>query len=125
MTRPKKIRLGELLIQQKLLSEEQLQQALQDQLKTGHKLGRFLVESGLINEDQIAEAISKQLNIPFIRLKNYTVNPDAIRLLPEIQARRFRALVLEKRHDSVLIGMADPTDLPAYDGISRIIKHND
>ncbi|MHB1676605.1 MAG: GspE/PulE family protein [Sulfuriferula sp.] len=124
MARPEKIRLGELLVRQKLLSETQLQLALEEQKKSGRKLGRFLVENGLVTEDQIAEAIAKQLNIPFIRLKNYNIKPDAIRLLPEMQARRFRAIILENRDDQVLIGMADPTDLVVYDEIARIIKNN-
>ncbi|MHB8849301.1 MAG: GspE/PulE family protein, partial [Burkholderiales bacterium] len=124
MARPEKIRLGELLVRQKLLSETQLQLALEEQKKSGRKLGRFLVENGLVSEDQIAEAIAKQLDIPFIRLKNFTIKPDTTRLLPEMQARRFRALVLENRGDQILIGMADPTDLVVYDEIARIVKNN-
>ncbi len=124
MARPEKIRLGELLVRQKLLSEAQLQLALEEQKKSGRKLGRFLVENGLVTEDQIAEAIAKQLDIPFIRLKNFTIKSDTVRLLPEMQARRFRAIVLENRGDQVLIGMADPTDLMVYDEIARIVKHN-
>lgn len=124
MARPEKIRLGELLVRQKLLSETQLQLALEEQKKSGRKLGRFLVENGLVTEDQIAEAIAKQLDIPFIRLKNFTIKPDTMRLLPEMQARRFRAIVLENRGDQILIGMADPTDLVVYDEISRIVKNN-
>ncbi|WP_124948902.1 GspE/PulE family protein [Sulfuriferula thiophila] len=122
MARPEKIRLGELLVQQKLLSETQLQLALEEQKKSGRKLGRFLVENGFITEDQIADAIAKQLNIPFIQLKNYSIKPETTRLLPEMQARRFRAVVLEDRGDSVLIGMTDPTDLYVYDEIARVVK---
>ena len=124
MARPEKIRLGELLVRQKLLSETQLQLALEEQKKSGRKLGRFLVESGFISEDQIAEGIAKQLNIPFIRLKNYHIKADTTRLLPEMQARRFRAIILENRGDSVLVGMADATDLLVYDEIARIVKNN-
>ena len=124
MARPEKIRLGELLVRQKLLFETQLQLALEEQKKSGRKLGRFLVENGLVTEDQIAEAIAKQLDIPFIRLKNFTIKPDTTRLLPEMQARRFRAIVLENRGEQILIGMADPTDLVVYDEISRIVKNN-
>ena len=124
MARPEKIRLGELLVRQKLLSETQLQLALEEQKKSGRKLGRFLVENGFISEDQIAEAIAKQLNIPFIRLKNYVIKAETTRLLPEMQARRFRAIILENRGDSVLVGMADATDLMVYDEISRIVKNN-
>ncbi len=122
MGRPEKIRLGELLVQQKLLSEEQLQFSLGEQKRTKRKLGRVLVENSFATEEQISVAIAKQLNIAYINLKFYNANPETVRLLPETQARRFRILVLENRGGSLLIGMADPTDLFAYDEISRSLK---
>ena len=122
MARPEKVRLGEILVQQKLLSEEQLGLALADQKRTGRKLGRVFVENGFVTEEQISGAIARQLDIPYINLKFYNTNPDVVRLLPETQARRFRALVLEDRRTSLLVGMSDPTDLFAYDEIARQLK---
>jgi MSHA biogenesis protein MshE len=124
MARPEKVRLGEILVQQKLLSEDQLGMALQDQKRTGRKLGRVFVESGFVTEDQISSALAKQLDIPYINLKFFNTNPDVVRLLPETQARRFRALALEDRRGSLLVGLSDPTDLFAYDEISRLVKRN-
>jgi MSHA biogenesis protein MshE len=124
MARPEKVRLGELLVQQKLLSEAQLQLALAEQKRSGRKLGRFFVENGFVTEDEISGALAQQLNIPYIDLKYYNFNPDTVRLLPETQARRFRAIVLEDRGGALLFGLADPTDLFAYDEISRIVKRN-
>jgi MSHA biogenesis protein MshE len=122
MTRPEKIRLGELLVQQKLLSEENLQFALSEQKRTGRKLGRIFVEKGFVSEEQISGAVAKQLHIPYINLKFFNLVPELCRLLSETQARRFRAIILEKRGNSVVIGMADPTDLFAYDEIARVLK---
>ncbi|MBI5752725.1 MAG: Flp pilus assembly complex ATPase component TadA [Hydrogenophilales bacterium] len=124
MARPEKVRLGEILVGQKFISEEQLKLALEEQKRTGRKLGRFLVEQGYVTEEQISEAIAKQLNIPFINLKYYNLKPEIVRLLPETQARRFRAVVMEQKAGGVLVGMADPTDLFAYDEIARIVKHD-
>ena len=124
MARPEKVRLGELLVQQKLLSEEQLQLALSEQKRSGRKLGRFFVENGFVTEDQISGALAKQLNIPYIDLKYYNFNLDTVRLLPETQARRFRAIALEDRGSALLFGLADPTDLFAYDEIARFVKRN-
>jgi MSHA biogenesis protein MshE len=124
MPRPEKVRLGEILIQQKQLSETQLQFALGEQKRTGRKLGRVFVENGFVTEEQISSALAKQLGIAYISLKFYNLNPDTVRLLPETQARRFRAIALEERPGSLLIGMADPTDLFAYDEISRTVKRN-
>jgi MSHA biogenesis protein MshE len=122
MARPEKVRLGEILVQQKLVSEEQLGLALADQKRTGRKLGRVFVENGFVTEEQISGAIARQLAIPYINLKFYNTHPDVARLLPETQARRFRALALEDRPNSLLVGMSDPTDLFAYDEIARLAK---
>jgi MSHA biogenesis protein MshE len=122
MARPEKIRLGEILVQQKLLSEEQLQFALGEQKRTGRKLGRVFVENGFVTEEQISGALAKQLNIPYVNLKFVNINPVLIRLLPESQARRYRAIVLEDTPAGYKVGMADPTDLYAYDELARILK---
>ena len=124
MARPEKVRLGEILVQQKLLSEEQLNQALSDQKRTGRKLGRVFVENGFVTEEQISGALARQLNIPYINLKFYNISDALVRLLPETAARRFRAVVLEQRADSLLVGVSDPTDLFAYDEIARLLKKN-
>ena len=124
MARPEKIRLGDLLVQQKLLSQEQLAFALNEQKRSGRKLGRVLVDNALVSEDQISEALGKQLNITYINLKYYNVNLEIVRRLSESQARRFRALVLEERNDALLVGMADPTDLFAFDELTRFLKRD-
>jgi len=121
MARPEKVRLGEILVQQGLLTAEQLNQALEEQKRSGRKLGRVFIDSGFVTETQISEALARQLQIPFIDLKNFNADPEAVRRLPEAQARRFRAVVLEDRGDSYRVGMVDPTDLFAYDEISRIL----
>jgi MSHA biogenesis protein MshE len=117
----KKIRLGDLLVESKAISEEQLQSALQEQKKTGRKLGRVLVENGYIQEDKVLEVLSRQLGIPYIDLKHYKFNPDVVKLLPELQARRFRSIVLAKTEDGLLVGMADPTDIFAFDELARVL----
>jgi MSHA biogenesis protein MshE len=122
MARPEKVRLGEILVQQKLLTEEQLGVALGDQKRTGRKLGRVFVESGFVTEEQICGALARQLNIPYINLKFYNINAEVVRLLPETAARRFRALVLEDRRETALVGVSDPTDLFAYDEIARLLR---
>ena len=122
MARPEKVRLGEILVQQKLLTEQQLGEALTEQKRSGRKLGRVFVEHGFVTEEQISGALARQLDIPYINLKFFNINSELVRLLPETQARRFRALVLEDRREGLLVGMSDPTDLFAYDEISRLVK---
>ena len=122
MARPEKIRLGDLLVQQKLLSQEQLAAALEKQKASGRKLGRVLVENSFVTEEEISGAIARQLNIPLLDLRNVHVRPETVRLLPEQLARRFRAVVVEARGDQVRVAMADPTDLFAYDEIVNHLK---
>ena len=122
-TRPEKVRLGDILVQQKLISQDQLRQALDEQKRSGRKLGRVLIDHGFLSEDQIGEALARQLGVPFMNLKYYNIaNPAVTRRLPEAQARRFRALVLEEQGNACLVAMADPTDIFAYDEITRLLR---
>jgi MSHA biogenesis protein MshE len=120
--KPKKIRIGDLLIEHKVISQEQLGAALADQKKSGRKLGKVLIESGYVTEDQLLDFLARQLSIPYIDLKRYHLKPEVVRLIPEVQARRFRALALEDTRDGLLVGMADPTDIFAYDELARVLR---
>ncbi|MBI3562913.1 MAG: Flp pilus assembly complex ATPase component TadA [Gammaproteobacteria bacterium] len=119
----KKIRLGDLLVEQGLLTDLQLQQALGEQKKTGHKLGRVLIDQGFVKEDQVLELLSRQLQVPYINLKRYQFDDTTVKLIPEMLARRYRVLALKENTDrSLLIGMADATDIFAYDELARLLK---
>ncbi len=124
MGRPEKIRLGEILLQQKLLTDDQLKSALDEQKRSGRKLGRIFIDSGFLTEDQIGGALARQLQVPFINLKHFNIKPEIATLLPETLARRFRAIVLEDSGTYYRVGMADPTDLFAYDEINRVLKRD-
>lgn len=118
----KKIRIGDLLVEHNVITDNQLLRALAEQKQSGHKLGRTLVELGFVTEDKLLEVLSRQLQVPFIELKHYKYNADTVRLLPETIARRYRAIALAEQDDAILIGMADPTDIFAYDEIARVMK---
>jgi MSHA biogenesis protein MshE len=118
----KKVRLGELLLDQKVINEEQLQQALAEQKRSGRKLGRVLTDLNLVREEKLNEVLAQSLQIPFVDVRQLTLDHKVVRLLPETQARRFRALVLQSDARGLLIGMADPTDLMAYDELSNRLK---
>jgi MSHA biogenesis protein MshE len=124
MGRPEKVRLGEILVQQKLLSEEQLKEALAAQKKSGRRLGRVIIEMGYASEEQISQALARQLGVAYINLKHFNLKREVTLKLAETQARRYRALVLEDAGDHYRVAMADPTDLTAYDGISAALKRN-
>jgi MSHA biogenesis protein MshE len=118
----KKIRIGDLLVKNGVITDQQLMHALAMQKKTGGKLGNTLVELGLVTPLQFHEFLASQLDLPFVDLKHYNYDPDTVKLLPETAARRFRAIVLKQEPSHLLIGVADPTDIYAYDELTRIFK---
>jgi MSHA biogenesis protein MshE len=114
-----KIRLGDLLVQNNLINEEQLKTALSEQRQSGRKLGGTLIALNMVTEDQMLKLLSTHLNVPLINIDHYSIDPDAVKLLPEIQARRYRALVLDDKGDKLLVGMSDPGDINAVDDLSN------
>ena len=120
--RPQRLRLGDILVAQKVISPEQLKLALDEQKRSGRRLGRVLVDMGFTAELNIAQALARQLNVGFVDLKHHNFKANVALKLPESSARRFRALALEERGAKMLVGMADPTDLFAFDELSRILK---
>ena len=122
MSARKKIRIGDLMVENKLISEGQLGTALSEQKKTGRRLGRTLIELGYIDEDSLLNFLSQQLKIPHIDLRTYKFNPETVRLLPETHARRYRAIVLDDKPNELLVGMADPGDIFGFDELTRILK---
>ncbi|PHR64303.1 MAG: MSHA biogenesis protein MshE [Idiomarina sp.] len=117
-----KMRLGDLLVQDGMITENQLQQALADQKQNGRKLGVTLIDLGFINEHDLLEFLARQLNIPLIELGDRKISQQVVNLIPEVQARRHRALVIEADDKSALVGMSDPADLAAVDAISQYLQ---
>ncbi|MEZ4601447.1 MAG: ATPase, T2SS/T4P/T4SS family [Syntrophotaleaceae bacterium] len=122
MTVRKKIRIGELLVRHQIITEEQLQTALTEQKRSGSKLGHALVELGYLSKTGFLKFLGQQLQVPYIDLRHYQYKDETVRLLPEIHARRFRAMVLAQEKDGLLVGMADPTDIFAFDELRRILQ---
>ncbi|PXW95567.1 MSHA biogenesis protein MshE [Sphaerotilus hippei] len=120
--RRQRIRLGDVLVQQRLVSEQQLDQALEQQRSSGKRLGRVLIDNGLITEDSLVQALARQLRIPFVNLKTFPVKGEAVRLLSESHARRHRAIVIDDKGEHLLLAMADPLDLFAYDELCRQLR---
>jgi len=117
-----RIRLGELLIEHKLISEAQLQAALGEQKKSGRRLGRVLIDNGYVDEDAMLRVLSDQLRIPYIDLTTFDLNPQLVQLLPETDARRYRAIVLKESNDGLLVAMGDPMDIFGYDSLVKVLK---
>jgi len=117
----KRIRLGDLLVAQQLIGQDQLEEALASQKSTGMKLGRQLISMGFVEENTLLDLLSKQLGIPFIELKHFRFDKALVQSLPEAIARRYRVMILSEEGDSVLLGMADPTDIFGLDDVRNVI----
>ena len=123
MAQPRlKMRLGDLLVQEQIISDDQLQLALQQQRQTGRKLGTTLIDLGFISEVQLLQFLARQLDVPFFDLNNLTIDASAVTLLPEVQARRYRALAVNLNDDKVTVAMSDPADLSALDAIAALLS---
>ncbi len=116
-----KKRLGDLLVENRIISEDQLTAALAEQRKTGKKLGRTLIDLRHITEEQLLTFLSQQLNLPFLDISRRPISADVVALLPEVQARRYRALVIEADERSARVAMSDPADLQALDNIEAAL----
>ena len=118
----KKIRIGDLLVQNHIITHDQLMSALGEQKKTGKKLGRTLIDQGYVSESDFLNFLSRQLQIPYIDITQYPRDEQVVIKLPESLARRFRVMLLEYNDDNVLLAMADPTDLLGLDELTRILN---
>jgi MSHA biogenesis protein MshE len=119
---PRRFRLGEVLISKGLIDDAQLTKALELQKTSGRKLGRALTDLKMVSESQIGEVVADQLGIRFIDLAHHELEPSLVLKLPEVQARRYRAIVLGNENDGLLVGMVDPADMVGFDQLSRALK---
>ena len=117
-----KIRIGDLLVQNGVISDAQLSIALDRQKQIDQRLGWVLIELGYVDEDQFLRFLSQQLQVPFIDLKRYNFDVTLVHRLPESYARRYRAIVLADEGAHLLVGMADPMDIFSFDELERILE---
>jgi len=122
MTLKRRIRLGDVLVEHGTITAEQLATALTEQRRSGRKLGRVLADLGFVSEAALHGLLAKHLEVPFVDLKHARIDREAVKLLPEALARRYRALVLLQDARGLLVGMADPSDLHAYDELRSKLK---
>jgi type IV pilus assembly protein PilB len=114
----KKKKLGEILIEEGLITQEQLNNALTLQREQKKRIGKVLISLGYVNDYQIAETISKQLSIPIVDCSNYSPSKELLSLVPKELAESKTIFPLEQKDKNLLIAMADPLDWQATDVVS-------
>lgn len=108
-------KLGEMLIEEKLMSEEQLDQALPAHKRAGMKLGQYLLRQGIVTEAQIIDMISKQLKIAKYNPEDYPPDPELAETIPLDIAQKYQMVPLRRRKYLITVAMVDPMDIRALD----------
>jgi type IV pilus assembly protein PilB len=117
-------RLGEILIKEKLITEAQLEQALEYQKQHGGRLGFCLLKMGFVGEEEITGVLSRQYGVPSINLKYYEVDAAVIKLIPQETAVRYQVVPLSRVGSTLTIAMTDPTNVFAMDDIKFMTGFN-
>lgn len=115
-------RLGEILLKNGSISEEQLQRALDFQKGEGGLLGEILVKLGYVNERDIVQALTVQYGFPYIPLENYELKKDIEKVLPENVARQYSIVPLDIIGEILTVAMSNPLNDRAIEDIEMITK---
>lgn len=115
-------RLGDILVQTGIITHEQLIEALDEQKRSGERLGSVLVKKGYLTEQRLIEVLEFQLGIPHVVLAKRQIAPDAIALVSEALAKKYRIFPVERIGDRLVLGMVDPTDILAIDDLKLSLK---
>ncbi|GBC86869.1 Type II secretion system protein E [bacterium HR12] len=120
MARRKTKQLGQILLEQGLLTPEQLEHALEEHRRTPRSLGRTLIDLGYIKERDLVRALAEQVGLEFVDLSETKIDPVVASLLPEPLCRRYRALPIGERDGKLLVAMSDPANVYALDDIRTL-----
>src|SRR5918997_4284242 len=118
------VRIGELLLKEKRISPEQLQEALNYQRTSGGKLGANLVKLGFVKDEEITALLSKQYGVPSISLDQFEIDPTVIKLVPAETARKYQIIPLSRAGATLTIAMTDPTNVFAMDDVKFMTGYN-
>lgn len=114
--------IGELLVERKVVTPEQLQEALKLQQAKGGLLGQILVGMGYATEEAVAQAVTAQYGFPYLPLKSYAIDPELLRLIPENVARQYCLVPVDHIGDTLTIAMADPLDPRVIEDIEMLSR---
>src|SRR5690348_4447696 len=118
------VRIGELLLKEKRITADQLQQALNHQKANGGKLGFNLVKMGFVKDEEITALLSKQYGVPSINLVQFEIDPAVIKLIPADTAQKYQIVPLSRTGATLTIAMTDPTNVFAMADIKFMTGYN-
>jgi len=117
-------RLGELLVREKLISLAQLRHAQDEQQRSGRNLGYTLAKLGYISDHEITHFLSQQYRVPTINLEEYEIDAEIVKLVQREQCERHRVIPVSRTGSSLIVAMADPTNLNAIDDLKFLTGYN-
>lgn len=118
-----KRRLGDVLLEQDLVTQEQLQECLAIQRSSGQSLATILVSRGYLSEEDLVVTLSEQLGIPHIRVANYNIPQEVLNEVPESLARQYQMLPVSVTGDVLTLAMSDPLNIMALDDLRMLTSY--
>ena len=110
-------KLGEMLVEEGIVTAEDVEAALVDQRRRGGRLGRILLERGQLSEGTLLDLLSTQLGVPRIEVSQAVEDPDAVTVLPYALAKRYRAVAVSRRNRVLQVAMAEPQNADALQAL--------
>jgi type IV pilus assembly protein PilB len=117
-----KIRIGEVLVEEGILSAEQLSRALAEQRSSNRLLGEMLVEQGVISGATLVTALAKRLKVPGCQLRHGLIDPSLFKLIGQEECERLKCIPMFKVRDTITVAMAEPQSLPAIDRLRQLTR---
>lgn len=110
-------KIGEILIEEKLINEEQLAEALETQRLTGQKVGQILIDKGFIKENVLYKVLADKLGCKYIDLENYEINANVVTKISQTLAQKHKAVPIDIENNKLKVAMSEPTNIIAIDDI--------
>src|SRR5688500_3241273 len=117
-------RLGDLLVRDQMISADQLQRAQEEARRSGERLGHSLVKMGAIQEEDLTQFLSRQYGVPAINLAEFDIEPDVISLVTKDVAIRHKVVPVNRAGNSLIVAMADPSNILAIDDLKFVTGYN-
>lgn len=117
-------KLGELLVQEDLISPEQLETALAEQKVSGGRLSYHLSRLGYLEESELADILSRQYGVPSINLSEFEIDPEVIKLVPREVVEKYKVIPISRADSSLIVAMVDPSNILAIDDLKFLTGYN-
>ena len=118
------VRLGELLVRENMITNDQLRKAIEEQKRAGGRLGSHLTKMGFIGDEELTQFLSKQYGVPAINLAEFEIDPEVIKLIPQDVAEKHQVIPINRAGATLIVAMSDPSNIFAIDDIKFLTGYN-